>query len=735
VDGYRSQFPGSVRFFWLRFSLGLAAIVLFSLIVFLVGIESSVRAYIRGEGLWSKGQKGAAFSLAEYALLRDEDNYKDFERSIVIPLGDHLARLEMQKAEPDYSAVRRGLIEGGNHPDDIDGMVKLFRRFHAFPYMSDAIDIWTRADIGIEQLGREGTALHRRMKEGNIDPAGVAEAVRRLETIDESITPLELAFSSTLGDASRALTRAQIACVALEGLLLLTLAAITSRRRLDTLRYLLRQIREREARFDAFMRNIPALTFIKDEAGEFTWMNSRFEQIVAQQRASGPGQVDFSHLSEQERVAHAAVLERDEPVEVMGGSIGENDGERSWLMIKFPVDEEGGRRLVGSIAVDVTQLRHLENELERATRVSSLGSLATMVAHEFNNVLMGILPFAQYLRKSSNGNEQQTRAADYISKAVSRGKRITDQILTYGHLVEPSLQDIALETWLLEFQDSTRDILRAGVHLELDLSRAPLKVCVDPAQLHQALLNLLTNANDAMHEGGTMTIVALSHPSAPRSGMLPADCPYVELIFRDHGAGIAPDVREHIFEPLFTTKRGGGTGLGLAVVHQVVTGHHGHISVDSVVGRGTAFHLFLPQPSGVSNHPRGEVETVPLLPAERLVVLLVEDDMTVASALVVLFESLGASVTHVSEGKAVPSALAARAFDVVVLDIALGDMDGTEVYRHLRVGHPGLPVLFSTGHATEATMTAIGRDAHTAWLLKPYGAEDFLTALSHVRGS
>jgi CheY-like chemotaxis protein len=297
------------------------------------------------------------------------------------------------------------------------------------------------------------------------------------------------------------------------------------------------------------------------------------------------------------------------------------------------------------------------------------------------------------------------------------------------------LQHTRLDTWLAEFVETTKEIMRPNVRIELSGPRAPVSVEVDPAQLHQALVNLATNANDAMPRGGLITIELHQHSTAPLPGMPASDKPHVEVVFRDTGQGIPREVLDHIFEPLFTTKRGGGTGLGLAVVHQVVAGHKGHVSVETRVGEGTAFHLFLPQGTRLAE-PKIE-EPAPVIHAtevEGMRVLLVEDDATVAMALTKLLESSGARVEHVSEGAAVPSVLERSEFDLVVLDVSLGDIDGVEVYRRLRAHHAELPVLFSTGHAMEATVVSIGPDPHTGWLLKPYDTAEFLKAVRLVTG-
>jgi PAS domain S-box-containing protein len=242
-------------------------------------------------------------------------------------------------------------------------------------------------------------------------------------------------------------------------------------------------------------------------------------------------------------------------------------------------------RLIGAI-FDITERLQLQHQLEQFHRIESLGRVAATIAHEFNNVLMGMLPVAEKMAQSSVSEAAMTRMSAMILHSVSRGRRLTEQILSFSKPCAPGLIPIALDQWLHDFTPELRALAGKGIEVKVQAlpSSAPassLIVSIDPPQMQQVLANLVVNARQAMPAGGTITIDAL------------AEGDVVSLTVTDEGTGIPPEIQEQIFEPLFTTKRC-GTGLGLAVAHQIVARHQGSIHVTSKVGEGTTFEIVLP---------------------------------------------------------------------------------------------------------------------------------------------
>lgn len=261
-------------------------------------------------------------------------------------------------------------------------------------------------------------------------------------------------------------------------------------------------------------------------------------------------------------------------------------------------------RVIGAI-FDITERLQFRQQLEQVRRVESLGRVAATVAHEFNNVLMSMAPLGERMARAPLSEEMTTQFSTLIRDAVSRGRRLTEQILTFSKPAAPESIPVALDAWLQGFTPEL--LLLAGKDIELIVTAPDSAiVAIDPPQMQQVLSNLVVNARHAMPQGGTITIAA------------EVEGDMVTLTVADKGTGMPPEVVERIFEPLFTTKRS-GTGLGLAVAHQIITRHNGSIRVTSTLGTGTKFEITLPlarteatQPDkgkgdGRSSAPAGEL--------------------------------------------------------------------------------------------------------------------------------
>ena len=256
---------------------------------------------------------------------------------------------------------------------------------------------------------------------------------------------------------------------------------------------------------------------------------------------------------------------------------------------------DGDGAMCGAVIAfrDVTKQKEMQRQVDQAIRVASLGRVAACVAHEFQNILMSIQPFAEILQRQMENEPGLQKALRCILSGLKRGRLVSQQILRFASPAVPRLTELDLGEWLRDFNEEARQVLRDRT---LDAGPAEsLMVRADPEQLAQVMLNLLSNARDASPAGATVTISAMSAESVPflRERLVEPDR-FAALLVRDRGAGIAPAAVDRIFEPLFTTKRSGGTGLGLAVVQQIVAEHGGRIIVESEAGAGATFYVVLP---------------------------------------------------------------------------------------------------------------------------------------------
>lgn len=371
-------------------------------------------------------------------------------------------------------------------------------------------------------------------------------------------------------------------------------------------------------------------------------------------------------------------------------------------------------RIVGALQ-DVTESRRLQDQVARASRVDSLGRLAATVAHEFNNLLMGIQPYAETIAR--RGDARTAELAGKIIAAVRRGRLIVGDIQRMTRVDEPKSEPLELSQWLRGILVELAAIAGAEVRVTVENGR-PVWVRCDPAQLQQVVANLVSNARDAISGGGNIVL------SARNGGK------WGELSVADDGQGMPEDVAAHIFEPLFSTKRT-GTGLGLAVSHRIITQNGGTISVETVAGRGTTFRILLPvwKEDGLEA-AEPDVERQRSRGLRR--VLIVDDDPSVAEGVSMLLEEEGIEARIVYAGSEAEAAAEEMQPDVVLLDVSLADMDGKEVFDRLIRRWPDLPVVFASGHIEEGGLGSRTSRRNVALLRKPFGLTELLDVIEQI---
>ncbi len=403
-----------------------------------------------------------------------------------------------------------------------------------------------------------------------------------------------------------------------------------------------------------------------------------------------------------------------------------------WTLVR---DEHGQPKSKLVIATDMTEQKKIEEQFLRAQRLESIGTLASGVAHDLNNILVPIMMAAPVLRGEMEAAERE-RFLDIVETSAQRGADIIKQVLTFARGADGDrtlLQPIYLleEVSKIAGQTFPKSI---ALRTWYDENIRPLEA--DATQLHQVLLNLCINARDAMPNGGDLCLGAENfdvdeHYARMTPGAIAG--PYVMLEVTDSGSGIPRQVLDKIFDPFFTTKAiGKGTGLGLSTVAGIVKSHGGFIAVESKPGH-TSFRIFLPAKATVDTStaldedrmvPRGHGETI----------LLIDDEPSIREVAEVILKSHGYKVLVAEDG---PSALAffARYMDriaVVVTDLAMPGMGGLMLVRTLRQIEPALKIILSTGGADEAHTAEITALNVDGVLTKPYAGRNLLLKLSHV---
>jgi PAS domain S-box-containing protein len=397
------------------------------------------------------------------------------------------------------------------------------------------------------------------------------------------------------------------------------------------------------------------------------------------------------------------------------------------------------RRVIGFVK-DVSEKVKAEEERQRlsaqlrqAEKMQAVGHLAGGIAHDFNNILGAILGYGELAQRKAEGD--QRRYLDTIMSAGNRAKSLVTQILSYSRAEGGERVPVIVAPIGQEVVDLMRGSSPETIDVHFNVEGAEeATVLGDPTRLHQLLMNLCTNAVQAMGDAGgvlelTVAAETLAEPRAVRTGEIPAG-EYVRVTVRDSGHGIAPEVIDRIFEPFFTTKPAGrGTGLGLALVHAVVTEHHGFIEVDSELGRGTTFNVWMPQ---VQAEEYADETLAELTMGHGQVILAVDDEPDVLHALEEMLASLGYEPVGFNSSREALEAVRQnpRRFDAVVSDEVMPELTGTQMSLELRKLNPTLPIVIASGYGGAGFETRALSAGVNRVLKKPYRMSDIGESLA-----
>jgi len=375
-------------------------------------------------------------------------------------------------------------------------------------------------------------------------------------------------------------------------------------------------------------------------------------------------------------------------------------------------------------------LRAREEQLRQAQRLEVLGQFAASIAHDFNNLLTVVSSCSELIASDPSLPPSLRSEVDDVRTAAARGGLLTRQLLGFARSDVPQRRAVSVADVCEDLRSVLQRLIGTSHRLVLSVAPDLGLVLADAVHVEQILMNLVVNARDAMPAGMTIRVVARRVDVAPGVGDVPPGG-YVALEVSDTGAGIAPDVLPRIFEPRFTTKPADrGTGLGLAIVRRVVTESDGHVRVETAVGRGTTFTVFLPRLADPSQPPARRAPSV--LP-RGIRVLVVDDEPVNLRLLVTLLTRAGYDVTDASSAEAALVLGRSSPPDLLVTDVSLLDASGPELVASLRAAQPGLRAMFVTGNPAscraEALRCAVG---DVPILEKPFSAES-LTA--HVEGA
>ncbi|MGJ4940467.1 PAS-domain containing protein [Bradyrhizobium sp. HKCCYLS1011] len=374
---------------------------------------------------------------------------------------------------------------------------------------------------------------------------------------------------------------------------------------------------------------------------------------------------------------------------------------------------------------DVTERKAAEEQLRQAQKMDAMGRLTGGMAHDFNNILTVILGSIEVLALGVADRPALAAIAKMIDDAATRGANLTQQLLAFSRNQPLAPRDVNINFLIIETAKLLRPTLGEQVEIELHLEPDTWHAMVDPSQLSAALLNLAINARDAMPDGGklvfqTSNVMLDEAYAASKSEVKPGS--YTMLVIRDTGTGIPASIRRRIFEPFFTTKEiGRGTGLGLSMVYGFVKQSHGHIQVDSEIGRGTTMKIYLPRSNQQEELASADARPS-ALPIGSETILVVEDDDLVRNYVLMQLQSLGYATLSVGDAaSALHLVERGEEFDLLFTDVIMpGGMNGRQLADEIKKLRPHVKVLYTSGY-DENVIVHNGRlDPGVELLPKPY---------------
>ncbi|MBW2001372.1 MAG: PAS domain S-box protein, partial [Deltaproteobacteria bacterium] len=383
--------------------------------------------------------------------------------------------------------------------------------------------------------------------------------------------------------------------------------------------------------------------------------------------------------------------------------------------------------VIGTLGIyrDITEKNMLENQLAQAQRVEALGTLAGGIAHNFNNLLMGIQGNASLMLLETDPAEPNYQKLKTIEQSVQSGSRLTRQLLGYAREGKYEIKPISLNQLLKETSD-TFSITKKEIRIHQELAQDLFGIKADQGQIEQALLNLYVNATDAMPRGGDLFLktINVKHKDIKKKSFKTKPGNYVLLTVRDTGTGMEKATMKRIFEPFFTTKGlAKGTGLGLASTYGIIKAHGGYIDVDSEKGHGTTFYVYLPASKKRLEKP---IKSTNQIIKGRGTILLVDDEEIVLDASFNMLKSLGYTVLKAKGGREAVETYKENIdkINMVLLDIIMPDMSGGQAYDRMKEIDPDIKVLLSSGYNIEGQATELLAKGCNGFIQKPFNMKE-----------
>lgn len=498
-------------------------------------------------------------------------------------------------------------------------------------------------------------------------------------------------------------------------------------------------------RLDVTLRSISEAVIATDLHGNVTWLNYAAEQLIAHDQHQAIGKPvdeliclkDF-HKKTPHTIPLRKSIETNQSFSVYEPLILQTHSDtRRYINYTIGLLHSSSDHVVGAVVVlrDITELLRFQDEALKANKLESISLLAGGIAHDFNNLLTAITGNVSLLKITPQTDPEYEEILIETDDALQRTRQLTQQFLTFARGGSPIKEPVAIETLLRK----TTTLALRGSKVRADFQFGPAldAIHADPGQISQVIHNLLVNAVQAMPRGGIVEIAAENSGPPVERNDFAQNTNYVKIRIRDHGLGIPPEHLQNIFDPYFTTKQS-GSGFGLAITYSIVKRHGGHITVESKLGEGTVFEIYLP----ASNQAVAKDETdASKIRKGRGRILVMDDEAPIRRTLSRLLQHLGYGVALARDGdEAIQlyrnAQIQKQSFAAVLLDLTVpGGMGGVETLEHLRRLDPNVRAIASSGYSNDAILSNHRNYGFVAMIAKPYKVTDLSRVLEKVVSS
>lgn len=494
-----------------------------------------------------------------------------------------------------------------------------------------------------------------------------------------------------------------------------------------------RSLRESEERYRAIFNNAGVGIVLLDGEGRFVQVNRAFSRMLgySEEELRKLSPVNVTHPEELQATEGLlrSLLQESVRFGRMEKRYLRKDGSVVWADVSMAAlgDSEGLSQAAVGVIADITERKHLEEQLLHASKMEAIGQLAGGVAHDFNNLLTAMMGYSNLLLQEVPKDSPHREKILQITSASERAAWLTRQLLAFSRKQVLDVKVLDLNAVVADFESILRRLIGEDIELTTEFKAHPATVNADRGQIEQILLNLVVNARDAMPKGGSLAIETSEgnldeNLAESLSDVQPG--PQVVLTVRDTGNGMDRETLGRIFEPFFTTKpKDTGTGLGLSMVYGIVKQHRGHVTAESEPGRGTVFRAYFPRVDAplekVDSQPSGWDEL-----AGKETILLVEDEEVVRNLTSEVLEMHGYHVLKASspaEAQRICDEFPER-IDLLVSDVILPQMDGRSLFRLLAERRSDLRVLYVSGYTEDFIVHHGVLDRNVHFLPKPFTA-------------